>query len=136
MPPDNINGDDAAQETVSHHRIVWRDDRPLVVVEEDGVTRLHPLKIVPSALWRSPYWRRCALPDWTTSLDNPADQFLALVVHLAGQTQDSIDALHDILHDLRETRRQIKAGAAAADIATLIDKVGVATRALVERLDR
>jgi hypothetical protein len=107
------------------------------VVEENGVVTLHKLRLVPSALWRSPYWRRCSLPDWAANIEDPANQFLALTIHLAGQTQDAIDTLHDILTDLREARRQAKkAGGAAADVATLIDKVGVATRALVEKLDR
>ena len=136
MPPDDIGDDVPTQETVSHARRVRSGDVEMVAVEEDGVVTLHKLRIVPSALWNSPHWRRCALPDWAANIEDPTGQFLALVVVLAAQTQDAIDALHDILADLREARRQAKAGAAAADVATLIDKVGVATRALAEKLDR
>ena len=129
--------DDISDRPVDQQGKPRRVGRDLVAVEEaDGAVHLRPLRQVPGPLWRSNSWRRCALPSWANDLDNPTDQFLALVVHLASRQQDAIDALEGILTDLREARRQSKAGAPAADVTPLIDKIGIRLLDLYRALDQ
>ena len=135
MPDDPTKSDGAAQQTASHTRRVQVGDRQMVAVEEGNLVTLHKLRIVPSALWNSNIWRRCALPDWASDITDPANQFLVLTIHLADKEQRAIDALRDTLDDLRAVRRRI-AEIGAKEVVGPVDEIGKRIRALVEDLDR
>lgn len=117
-------------------RRVLSGDKPMVAVEEGGVTALFPLRLVPRALWRSPLWHRFALPDWASNVTDPADQFLILAIGFASRPQDAVDELKTILADLREARRRSKAGAPAADVTSRIDEIGKRLLGLYRALDQ
>ena len=118
-------------------RRVLSGDKPMVAVDQDGgVTALFPMRIVPRALWRSPLWRRCAVPDWACNVTDPGEQLLILALGFANQQQDTIDTLKDLSTDLREVRRQSKAGAPAADVTSRIDKIGIRILDLYRALDQ
>jgi hypothetical protein len=116
-------------------RRVRLGDAEMVAVEEGNLVTLHKLRIVPSALWNSPLWRRCALPDWASTITDPANQFLVLTIHLADKEQRAIDALRGALDDLRVVRKRL-AEIDAKEVVGPVDEIGKRLRALVEDLDR
>jgi hypothetical protein len=131
MPDDNTPPID--QQATGKPRRIRHD---LAAVDQgDGVVSLQPVRVVPSALWRSPLWRHCALPDWACAITEPANQFLVLTISLASQKQETIDALRATLDDLRAVRRQI-AALGAKEVVGPVDEVGKRIRAIVEDLDR
>ena len=93
MPPDDIGDDSPAQETVSHARRVWAATCRWWRSKRTASSRLHKMRIVPSALWTRPIGVGAPCLIGRATSTDPTDQFLALVVHLAAQTQDAIDAL-------------------------------------------
>ena len=97
---DDLTPTDIDQQT-SASRVVWRDGLPHVAVDEDGVIFLHKLGQVPAALWRQGLL--IALPDWAvrSNIDDPAGQFLALVVKLADERRDTVAELREIRINLK-----------------------------------
>ena len=132
--PDNPIDPPIDLQTPDKHRVVWRDGKPLVAEEIDGVVTLHKLRVVPDAAWGMPFWRLCALPDWAANIDDPVQQHLVLVTVLAGNTLEAIDKLHDINDHLEATRILIEGGVTNLTEKRLTDLLAM-VRAVAKTLD-
>jgi hypothetical protein len=101
--PDNNSPEDHPQQALGKYRIVWRDDKPMVALDQDGVVSLRSLTIVPDALWNTDAWA-APYPSWAEGVADPADRFLAMVVELDGRRRIAISELEIVLPALREVR--------------------------------
>jgi hypothetical protein len=116
-------------------RVVWLDDLPHLIHEEDGVVRFLKMHIVPDVFWDRPDFRKWTLPDWAVANDlSPAEQFLALLAELGGRQQEAVAELRTITANLRAARSLIAVEASAEviepRIADLERRVGRVSKAL------
>ena len=115
---------------------MWRDDLPHVAaVDEDGVVRLSKLGVVPSALWRQGLL--ISLPDWAvrSNIDDPAGQFLALVVKLADERRDTVAELREIRINLKTALTLIGEAPGLAAVITRLEAALQRINALSMALD-
>lgn len=119
MPDDLIPTGDELQ--TGKPRVVWRDGLPHIAVDEDGVVSLHKLGMVPTALWRQGLL--IALPDWAvrSNIDDPAGEFLALVVKLADQQRDTVAELREVRIKLKTALTLIGEAPGLAAVVTRLE---------------
>ena len=133
MPPDDTSGPD--RQATGKPRVVWRaDGTPCIAIDEDGVTKIQKLTLVPHALWVTDHWDAPS-PEWATGTERPDEHFLAQVIFLDGLRRDAIDALKAALADLRVVRKRL-AEIGVKDVVEPVDEIGKRIRNTVKDLDR
>ncbi len=128
MPDNDNETPDHPQPPPGEHRLVWRGDTPLMAeADAEGVVHLHPVRTVPHACWNMPFWQLCALPDWATNINDPAQQMAVLVTVLASRQLEAIDALKATILHTDATRILLREGVGPAMInerlAKLLDMI-------------
>jgi hypothetical protein len=135
MPSDNTSPPVDRQATAKP-RVVWRaDGTPAIAIEEDGVVKIQKLTLVPHALWMTDHWD-APTPEWAAGIERSDEHFLAQVIHLDSLRRDAIEDIQTLLDRLRQARRLLKQGGDQAEIARLIDVVGLRARITLKGLDR
>ena len=115
--------------------VVWRDGLRHIAIDEDGVVFLHKLGMMPGALWRQGLL--ISLPDLAvrSGIDDPAGQFLALVVKLADQQRDTVGELREVRINLKTALTLIGEAPGLAAVATRLETALKRVNALSMMLD-
>jgi hypothetical protein len=133
MPSDPTDPDNQAQPPPGEHRLVWRGDTPVMAeADAEGVVHLHPVHTVPDGCWSQPF---CALPDWASSMNDPAQQMAVLVTVLASRQLEAIDALKATILHADATRILLREGVSQAMINERLAKLYDMIKAVSGTLD-
>ena len=130
--PSNNTGD---QDRKQSHRVVWRGEKPMVALDQNGVVQLFPLRLQPDCLWDNSLLWDCPALSFEISDDAPPPEiFLSRLIKLAGRRREAISELQSALFALREAIFLAQTGAATRNVLgylnDIAESVGEAFKAL------
>lgn len=130
--PSNNTGD---QDRKQSHRVVWRGEKPMVALDQNGVVQLFPLRLRPDCLWDNSLLWDCPARSFEISDDaRPPEIFLSRLIKLAGRRRKAISELQSALFALREAIFLAQTGAATRNVLgylnDIAESVGQAFKAL------